>query len=236
MSFDPSPLISPFYLISTPLGNVQDISLRALAFFRRADFIACESKAPLQALLRAHQVEFPRLLIVHSHNEKAGASGILSLLKRGLVGGYASDAGSPGISDPGARLVRELSQSGASISALPGPSAGVMLITLSGYSGPYLFQGFLPRKQKAAKRIKALLSLGVPFVFYESPLRLESVLKEIANCDLTATLCVGRELTKAHEEILHWESAKNGLAYIEKNGILKGEIAVFCCPSVRALK
>ena len=197
------------YVVATPIGNLADISLRALYVLQRVDAIACEDKRHTQPLLRQYGIEKP-LLAVHQHNEAEAAQLVVERLQRGERVAYVSDAGTPAVSDPGARLVAAVRAAGLKIMPLPGASsvttvlsaAGVIRAEGSGESGTsFVFAGFLP--SKAAERDQAIAELQRDtraIVILEAPHRIEALARALGVLQ-GRLITVGRELTKQFEEI-----------------------------------
>ena len=192
------------YMVGTPIGNLDDITLRALNTLKEVDVIACEDTRHTSNLLSHFDIK-KRLIACHSYNEEESAKGIIALLDQGMNIAYCSDAGTPGVSDPGARLVERVrSESDHKIVPIPGASASVTLISAAGRIGKaFLFEGFLsPKKGRRQKRLKELVSRGDAFIIYESPFRILKTLEELKDLGGVEKITVGRELTKAHEEII----------------------------------
>jgi 16S rRNA (cytidine1402-2'-O)-methyltransferase len=192
-------------LVATPIGNLEDMSPRAVRELEAADVVACEDTRRTRRLLSHSGIQSKRLVAVHDHNEARQTRSVLSLLERGLSIAVVTDAGMPGISDPGARLVAAASSAGADVSVVPGPSAAVSALVVSGLpSGRYVFEGFLPRRgPQRAERIAAIASERRTTLIYEAPHRLASTLADLAAaCGPLRQAAVVRELTKLHEEVL----------------------------------
>ncbi len=192
------------YFCPTPLGNLQDITLRTLQVFREVDFIACEDTRVTLKILNHYHIQKP-LFSYHSYNLKEVSSRIVNLLKGGKNIALVSDAGMPGIQDPGMELVNILEKEGLSFEVLPGPSALVVAVVYSGFAfSGFTFLGFLPRKKKERRGIlERLLHLPQAMVIYESPHRVVSTLEEIKEMVGSERRVIFlRELTKIHEEIL----------------------------------
>ncbi|CAG2158497.1 16S rRNA (cytidine(1402)-2'-O)-methyltransferase [Cupriavidus numazuensis] len=194
------------YVVATPIGNVADLSLRALHVLGLADAIACEDTRNTGQLLSRVGLQRP-LVAVHEHNEREAAGRIVQRLAAGECIAYVSDAGTPGISDPGARLVEAVRAAGLPVVPLPGPSAAVAALSVAGEmldtgAGRFTFVGFLPSKPKArGEAIAALASLDHAWVLYEAPHRIAETLAALAaGLPPTRRLLVGRELTKLFEE------------------------------------
>ncbi|MGN5476057.1 16S rRNA (cytidine(1402)-2'-O)-methyltransferase [Cupriavidus basilensis] len=194
------------YVVATPIGNVADLSLRALHVLGLADAIACEDTRNTGQLLSRVGLQRP-LVAVHEHNEREAASRIVQRLAAGERIAYVSDAGTPGISDPGARLVEAARAAGLPVVPLPGPSAAVAALSVAGEmldtgAGRFTFVGFLPNKPKArGEAIATLAVLDHAWVLYEAPHRIAETLAALAaGLPPARRLLVGRELTKLFEE------------------------------------
>ncbi|CAG9183459.1 16S rRNA (cytidine(1402)-2'-O)-methyltransferase [Cupriavidus respiraculi] len=195
------------YIVATPIGNVADLSLRALHVLGLVDAIACEDTRNTGQLLSRLGMQRP-LVAVHEHNEREAAVKIVSRLAAGERIAYVSDAGTPGISDPGARLVEAVRAAGHGVVPLPGPSAAVTALSVAGElldasAGRFHFVGFLPAKPKArAEAIAALAPLEHAWVLYEAPHRIADTLAALREgLPGTRRLLIGRELTKLFESI-----------------------------------
>lgn len=191
------------YVVATPIGNLADITLRALHLLSIVDVVACEDTRHTQGLLRAYGIDKP-LLAVHEHNEAQAAEQICALLAQGQRIAYVSDAGTPAISDPGARLVRAAQSAGYRVVPLPGVSSVTSALSVAGLAGPggFVFAGFLPNK--ANERQTALLPLlKTPHavVLLESPHRIEAMAAALAQHAADRHITVARELTKQFEEV-----------------------------------
>jgi 16S rRNA (cytidine1402-2'-O)-methyltransferase len=200
---------STLYVVATPIGNLADITLRALHVLQMVDAVACEDTRHTQSLLRAYGIDRPggQLLAVHQHNEAAAAQSVVARLSQGERIAYVSDAGTPGVSDPGARLVAAVRAAGLRVLPLPGASAVTTLIGAAGLvaggddGSAFVFAGFLP--SKAGERDVAVQALALEpraVVLLEAPHRIEAVAKALAVLG-DRRITVGRELTKQFEEI-----------------------------------
>jgi len=218
-------------LVATPIGNLGDITLRALETLRSADAVACEDTRHTLRLLTHFEIRKP-LLSCHANDEERGAVRVIGLLDQGKTVAYCSDAGTPGLSDPGALLVRMAREAGHEVSPLPGPSAFAALISAAGMGGrSFLFDGFpSPKAGRRRARIEALMAREESFVLYESPHRIDKLLAEVAAIDPQRRVCVGREMTKVHEEFLVG-SASEVLAAVSGGGEPRGEFAVLVAGS-----
>ena len=191
------------YVVATPIGNLADISLRALNVLARVDAVAAEDTRHTGALLDRLGVRAP-LIACHEHNEREAAQQVLARLQAGERVAYVSDAGTPGISDPGARLVDAVRAAGLPVVAIPGPSAVVTALSVAGFDEPsFHFAGFLsPKTQARAEAIAALATLPASLVFYEAPHRiLDAVRALAAGLGEERRLVIARELTKLHEQV-----------------------------------
>jgi 16S rRNA (cytidine1402-2'-O)-methyltransferase len=190
------------YLVATPLGNLGDISQRALQTLAACDVIACEDSRTTARLMQHYGLKTPRISY-HEHSTPAIRAAILQRLSKGERVALVSDAGTPLISDPGYRLVQEAIAQGAYVSALPGPSAPLMALILSGLpTDRFFFQGFLPPKGPARRSLLAGLStLEATLIFFESPRRLPASLQDMAQVLGHRPAAVARELTKLFEEL-----------------------------------
>jgi 16S rRNA (cytidine1402-2'-O)-methyltransferase len=214
------------WLIATPIGNLGDITLRALEALKTADAIACEDTRHTLKLLNHFEIRKP-LLSYHANDEARGAERILGLLAQGKTVAYCSDAGTPGLSDPGAMLTSRAREAGHAISPLPGPSAFAALISAGGMGGrSFLFDGFpSPKAGKRRARVATLMGREESFVLYESPHRIIALMEEIAAVDPGRRVCIGREMTKIHEEFLSGSAAEL-LESLKSAGEARGEFSV----------
>lgn len=189
------------FVVATPLGNLEDITLRALRILREASLVACEDTRRTATLLRSHGIR-TRTTSYFEHNERWKGERILDELRAGRNVALVSDAGTPGISDPGFRLVRDARAEGIPVEPVPGPSAAIAALSVSGIpSQRFLFVGFLPSRGGARRKALAELAAETAtLVFYESPLRAVAALEDMAAAlgEREAFLC--REATKLHEE------------------------------------
>ena len=224
--------MSKLFIVATPIGNLEDITLRAITTLREADVIACEDTRHTQTLLTHLGITGKRLIACHAHNEAASSQGIIGLLDQGLSVAYCSDAGTPGVSDPGSRLVRAVREAGFDIVPIPGASASVTLISASGLSGKtFTFEGFLsPKSGRRKARLKELLAREEAFIIYESPFRILKTLGELKELDDSRRLVLGREMTKAFEQFIYGTPSE----VISKLAVVKGEFALVVLPPSKA--
>jgi 16S rRNA (cytidine1402-2'-O)-methyltransferase len=191
------------FIVGTPIGNLGDITLRALEVLKGVDFIACEDTRHSLQLLNHFGISKP-LVSCHANDEARASLRIVALLGEGKNVAYCTDAGTPGLSDPGAVLAAAARGAGHRVTPIPGPSAFAALLSASGFGGrAFLFDGFpSPKAGRRKTRLSALLERGESFVLYESPYRVGKLLGELAELDSGRKVCLGRELTKIHEQIV----------------------------------
>jgi 16S rRNA (cytidine1402-2'-O)-methyltransferase len=204
LGWDGAPVSGKVVLVGTPIGNLGDLSPRARAALGAADVIFCEDTRRTRKLLSAADVPAPRLVNMHDHNEAAAADYAVSLAIAGSDVAVVTDAGMPGISDPGERVVAAAHQAGIDVEVVPGPSAAVAALVASGLpAGRFCFEGFLPRK--GAERAARLRQLGTETrtsVIFESPHRARRTFADLVGaCGPERPVAVARELTKLHEEV-----------------------------------
>lgn len=197
------PLAPGLYLVATPIGNLGDITLRAISVLRRASVIACEDSRVTRKLLAAHGIATP-LTPYHEHNAARARPGLIRRMQDGAAVALVSDAGTPLVSDPGYKLVTEARAAGLMVTALPGPSAALAALTLSGLpSDAFFFAGFLPPRSAARKRaLAALAAVPGSLVFFESARRLADFLADAAAVLGPRPAAVCRELTKLYEDVV----------------------------------
>jgi 16S rRNA (cytidine1402-2'-O)-methyltransferase len=197
--------VGQLVLVATPLGNLGDLSRRALELFREADVIYCEDTRHSRVLFSANDVATGRRLqSLHEHNEAAQSEQIVSRVRAGELVVLISDAGTPGISDPGGRAVAAVLAAGLTVTTAPGPSAVIAALSISGLASErFVMDGFLPRKSgERQRRYEQWAKEERTIVFYESPQRVASVLQELAALFPERRVVVARELTKLHEELV----------------------------------
>jgi 16S rRNA (cytidine1402-2'-O)-methyltransferase len=192
------------YLISTPIGNLEDLSRRAIRILGEVDYLLVEDSRVTGKLLHKLGIK-QKMIPFHAHNEHKKLTSVLEDLKGGKNIGLVSDAGTPGISDPGFLLVRACRDNGLELTSLPGPSSAITALVVSGIPcDKYFFEGFLPHKKGRKTRLEFLSSLTETFVLFESPYRLKKCLEElIVHCGDERMASVCRELTKIHEEVIY---------------------------------
>ncbi len=213
-------------LVATPIGNLGDITLRALETLKEADAIACEDTRHTLKLLTHFGIRKP-LLSCHANDEERGAARVLGLLAEGKAVAYCSDAGTPGLSDPGALLARKAREGGHEVVPLPGPSAFATLISAAGLGGrSVLFDGFpSPKASRRRSRVAELMGRQESFLLYESPYRILGLVRDLVDLDPDRKVIIGREMTKLHEEFIEGK-ASEVLARLEAAGEPRGEFSV----------
>lgn len=224
------PLTPGLYVVATPIGNLGDISIRALATLARADLICCEDTRHSRALLGHFAISRPTRAL-HEHNEDAEAGRIVAMIGEGRAIALVSDAGTPLVSDPGFRLVRAVIEAGHQVTALPGPSAVLAALAIAGLpTDQVLFAGFLPAKETARRqRLAELLPLPSTVVLYEAPGRVADLLADIARTEPERRVVVARELTKRFEEVRRGTASE--LATQLADEALRGEFVVLLGPA-----
>jgi 16S rRNA (cytidine1402-2'-O)-methyltransferase len=191
------------YIIGTPIGNLGDISFRAVEILKSVDLVACEDTRRTLKLL-SHLGIRVKMLSCRSQNEESASAKVLEALKQGQTVAYASDAGTPALSDPGAVLARAAAEAGHDVIPIPGPSAFAALLSVAGgRDKTVVFEGFLsPKPGRRKARLRELMEMEAACVLYESPFRVIKLLGDIAEIDKGRYICVGREMTKIHEEYI----------------------------------
>ncbi|HEU5360589.1 MAG TPA: 16S rRNA (cytidine(1402)-2'-O)-methyltransferase [Candidatus Deferrimicrobiaceae bacterium] len=214
------------YIVATPLGNLEDITLRAIRVLKEVAVIACEDTRRTVKILNRYEIRTP-LFIFHEYNKVRAGVSILRRLRDGESVALVSDAGTPAISDPGYELVREAIAAGVRIEVVPGPSALVASLVVSGLpTDHFTFEGFLPvRREKRRKAMQALVPETRTMIFYEAPQRLADFLREAAEIFGERRACVVRELTKIHEEILRGTLPELSAEFSRRESVL-GEITI----------
>ena len=214
-------------IVATPVGNLGDLSPRAASTLAAADVVACEDTRRTGKLLMLAGITAPRLVAVHEHNEASMIPSILELLASGSTVALVSDAGTPVISDPGERVVRAVIDAGLPVTVVPGPSAAVAALALSGLAADrWVFEGFLPRKGKdRAARLAALAAEPRTAILYEAPHRLVATLNDLVGvCGGDRAVVLARELTKQHEEV--WRGSLSAALAFTLERAPRGEYVV----------
>lgn len=225
-----APLAPGLYLVATPIGNLGDMTLRAISVLKRAEAIACEDSRVTRKLLSAHGITTP-MTPYHEHNAARARPSLIRRLRDGAAIALVSDAGTPLVSDPGYKLVAEAQEAGIAVTAVPGASAALTALILSGLpSDAFFFAGFTPPRSTARKRaLAALAAVPGSLVFYESAKRLGDFLEDAHDVfgDRRAAVC--RELTKLHEEVARGSLGELAERY-RNSGAPRGEIVVVVAP------
>jgi 16S rRNA (cytidine1402-2'-O)-methyltransferase len=219
--------MSILYIIGTPIGNLGDISFRAVETLKAVDLVACEDTRRTLKLLSYLGIRVP-LFSCRAQNERIATEKVIVALNEGKTVAYASDAGTPSVSDPGAVLVRLASEAKHTILPIPGPSAFAALVSVAGgMDKTVIFEGFLsPKAGRRRSRLKELLEAKSAFVLYESPFRILKLLEDLADLNNERYVCVGREMTKVHEEYLRGSAMEIRLVLAGKTKQI-GEFSVY---------
>ena len=219
--------MAALYIIGTPIGNLGDISFRAVETLKTVDLAACEDTRRTLKLLSHLGIRIP-LISCRAGNEAAAAARVIKTLDEGKNAAYTSDAGTPALSDPGAVLTRAAAAAGHAVIPIPGPSAFAALVSVAGgMDKSIVFEGFLsPKAGRRRTRLRELLALGAAFVLYESPFRILKLLEDLADLERERYVCIGREMTKAHEEYVRGSAAEI-CAYFQKKDGQRGEFSVY---------
>jgi len=210
------------YLVSTPIGNLRDITLRALDILKKSDYILCEDTRVSKILLNKYEIK-SKLISNHKFNEKRNLLKVIELLKSGSMISMISDAGTPGISDPGSILINECVKNDIRIIPLPGPSSVISAVSISGFSEKFFFYGFIPDKKKELDEdFKKLSELDSSIVFFVSPNKIIKIIPAIKKFFLKRKILICREMTKHYEEFLRADVENIDTLNFE----LKGELTI----------
>ena len=210
------------YIVPTPIGNLNDITLRAIDVLKNSDYILCEDTRVSKILFKKYQIQ-SKLISNHKFNEKNNLTKVVKLLKEELIISLISDAGMPSISDPGAMLIRECVKNKIEVLPLPGPSAVSSAVSISGFSEKFFFYGFFPEKVKSIKEDLEILSkLESSIVFFISPKKINKIIPLIKKNFSGRNILICREMSKIYEEFIRTEV--DSLELFNKN--LKGEITI----------
>ena len=202
------PEIGVLYIVSTPIGNLEDITLRALRILKEISLIAAEDTRLTRKLLTHYDISTPTVSY-YEHNRLTRIPKIIDHLNTGKDVAVVTDAGTPGISDPAYKLIRAAIESGNRIEAIPGPSASITALTASGLpTDRFIFEGFLPHKKGRKAKLTRLSAIEATVIFYESPKRIVRTLKDILEFMGDRPAVIGRELTKLHEEMIRGNVSK----------------------------
>ena len=212
------------FVVGTPIGNLEDITLRAISTLQDVDFILAEDTRNSKKLLTAHNIN-TKMISYHEHSNEKEIKRIIDILLGGKNLALISDAGTPTISDPGYGLIRDCIRQEIKIIPIPGASAITTAMSVSGLpSDSFTFYGFLPQKKGRVKKIKELLSIDNTIILFESPFRLEKTLNQLKEYLGNRSVVVGRELTKLYEEIIRG-NLDDVIKYFSKSKV-KGEIVI----------
>ena len=210
------------YIISTPIGNLGDISLRAIEILKKSDYILCEDTRVSKNLLNKYQVK-SNLISNHKFNEKKNSLKIVKLINEGLIVSLISDAGTPSISDPGAVLIKECIDNNIDVIPLPGPSSVISAVSISGFSEKFFFYGFFPEKNKLLiEDMENLSKLNSSIVFFISPRKINKIIPFIKKNFSGRKILICREMTKFYEEYIRSEVDELELFKSD----LKGELTI----------
>jgi 16S rRNA (cytidine1402-2'-O)-methyltransferase len=216
------------FVVSTPIGNLKDISFRAVEVLKEADFIACEDTRVASVLLNHYEIR-KELISLNAVNETHRIAGVLERIESGASCALISDAGTPGISDPGVRLISAAIQKKIDVVPVPGPSALITALTISGLpTNSFVFEGFIPQKKGRQKKLEQLSHEERTVVLYESTYRIEKLLTELNSYMPERFLVVCRELTKKFEET--WRGTPSEILASFEEKITKGEFVVVLAP------
>lgn len=213
-------------MVGTPIGNLKDITIRALEVLKTVDTVFCEDTRRTRKLLSAWEIS-ARLVSLRAQNEEQESDRVIRVLRDGKDAAYASDAGTPGLSDPGSLLCRKVREAGFPVVPIPGPSAFGALSSVGSFGGKsILFEGFLsPKGGKRRSRLAELLQRGEAFVVYESPYRILKLLDDLSDLSPEQPILLGREMTKLHEEFLEG-TAGDVAALLRRKEKIQGEFSV----------
>ena len=218
-----------FYIIPSPIGNLDDITIRAINIIKEIDFLVVENKTTTLKLLKSHDIGTKKIFTYNDNSNKADRENILKVLKNGLKGGIISDAGTPLISDPGYKLISDLISNNINIISMPGPTAVITALTGSGLpTDKFHFHGFLPKKGKELIDVlNECSNFHGTSIFYETPHRLIASLELIDKIySSEVNLCIAKELTKLHENFFRGTPKDLLKIFYEKKELIKGEFVL----------
>ena len=219
------------YLVATPIGNLEDVSARALRVLQEAHMVACEDTRHTQLLLRRHEIRAKHLTSYNDFNHRKKVAELIGQLDRGWDVALVSDAGTPALSDQGEALVAAAIAAGHEVVPIPGPAAAIAALVASGLpTREFTFVGFLPKKSGARRKLlRRLLDEGRTAVLYESPYRVGDLLADLAAVEPGARVAVAREMTKVHEEMVRGTATDLASRYAAARP--KGEVTVVIAPA-----
>lgn len=215
------------YIVPTPIGNLEDMTFRAVKTLQSVDVIACEDTRNTGFLLKHYEIGFKKLVSYYDQNEAQRTLELIDMLNSGINVALVSDAGTPLISDPGFRLIKAAAENDIEIISLPGATAGITALAASGIAtDSFIFLGFPPHKKGRKTFVEKIAESIYTTIIYESPNRLIKFLKELADADLPdRNVCVAREISKIHEEYIRGP-IQIVLELLEKRTKIKGEIVI----------
>ena len=209
------------YLVSTPIGNLRDITFRAIDILKNSDFILCEDTRISKVLLNKYDID-AKLIAYHKFNEKKNLPKVLELLDKGLIVSLISDAGTPCISDPGIILINECIKRNIQIFPIPGPSSVISAVSISGFSDQFFFYGFFPEKKNLIEDLKKLAELNISIVFFVSSKKIRKIITYLKDHFNDRKILICKEMTKYYEEFINTEINELNLEKLE----LKGELTI----------
>jgi 16S rRNA (cytidine1402-2'-O)-methyltransferase len=216
------------YVVATPIGNLKDITLRALEILQNVDFILCEDTRTSGNLLKHFEIK-KELISFNARMEDKKIDSVINRLKTGSDAALLSDAGTPAISDPGVRLVNATIKNGIDVVGIPGANAAILALSIAGLpTDSFVFEGFLPQKKGRQKALKILVDEERTIVLYESMYRIEKLINELHEYMPNRIIAIGRELTKKFEEL--WRGYPSNILESLSDHTLKGEFVVIIAP------
>lgn len=216
------------FVVATPIGNLSDITFRAIETLKSVDLIICEDTRVTKVLLDHYEIHKP-FFVINAQNESKKIQELIDKIENGLICALVSDAGTPSISDPGTRLVNAAVKNGIEIIGIPGPSAVTLALSISGLpTDAFVFEGFLPQKKGRQKKLQDLADEERTIVLYESTYRIEKLLEELKQYMPTRQIVIARELTKKFEET--WRGTADEILSDFDKKITKGEFVVIIAP------
>lgn len=221
--------MTKLFVVATPIGNLEDLTLRALSTLKEVDFVAAEDTRQSKKLFDKYEIE-TRLVSFHAQSSETKTQELINRIKEGESAALISDAGTPCISDPGFRLVKLAAQNNITVIPIPGPSALTALISVSGFpTDKFMFHGFLPHKKGRQTLMSSFKESATSHIFYESVHRFHKCLDELENhLGSNHKICVGRELTKMHEEVFRG-SVMEAKSHFKKENT-RGEFVIIVAP------
>ena len=220
---------SGLYLVSTPIGNMEDITYRALNILKKSDIILCEDTRRSGKLLSYFKIK-KKLLPYHKFNEKKVSGEVANAIKKGQIISLISDAGTPAISDPGIILINKCIDSNIAVHPVPGPSAATSAISVSGFSDKYLFYGFLTKKEQELENIlKSLCNIDYSIVFFIPAIKINFYLLKFKKYFVDRKILIAREMTKIHEEFIRGNIQSDKISL----NSIKGELTIVLSQKIK---